>query len=272
MRWLVQNLTSESTFEHLRHILTQMDIPWMNVKWIPYTDKIVDAQLQGTGQDVSTLPEIHIPTDLPVMAYGSYGLARTVKARGLLPGAFINEHFTQASWMAGWGRDTLLNGECVQMSLGSMQWPESLDKAFLRPEEDTKSFSGTCMARDEFLSWRDQVLSVDSPSLHADTPIVLAPMQEIYVETRLFVVNRRVVTGSVYKRGTRVIYDDWISSDVLEFAQQQIERWIPDEAFVLDIASTANGLKIIEVNNINSSGIYASNLFKIVEALENLYP
>lgn len=50
-----------------------------------------------------------------------------------------------------------------------------------------------------------------------------------------------------------------------------IARWVPIESFVLDIALTADGLKVIEFNNINSSGFYVSNVPKYVQAIQEQY-
>lgn len=53
------------------------------------------------------------------------------------------------------------------------------------------------------------------------------------------------------------------------FAKAMLDIYQPAKAFVLDIAITLFGPKIIEVNNINSSGFYASNIEDIVVAIEN---
>ena len=38
----------------------------------------------------------------------------------------------------------------------------------------------------------------------------------------------------------------------------------------MDIAETPDGLKIIEVNNLNSAGWYKGNVQKLIEALEDM--
>jgi hypothetical protein len=39
----------------------------------------------------------------------------------------------------------------------------------------------------------------------------------------------------------------------------------------MDIARTPDGLKIVELNTMNSAGFYQSNVGKIVDKLEELY-
>jgi len=49
-----------------------------------------------------------------------------------------------------------------------------------------------------------------------------------------------------------------------------VDRWQPAEAFVIDIAKTYDGLKVIEINNFNSSGFYSCDVYKIVDSIERL--
>jgi hypothetical protein len=49
-----------------------------------------------------------------------------------------------------------------------------------------------------------------------------------------------------------------------------IQTWRPAQAFVMDIADTPDGPKVIEINNINSSGFYACDPQSIIVALESL--
>lgn len=117
------------------------------------------------------------------------------------------------------------------------------------------------------------VEAAEDPSflpLTGATEVLVAEPMEIWTETRLFVVGDQIVTGSVYKRGTQVIYDDYLDSDVVDFAAACIGHWQPSDAFVLDIATTPQGCKIVELNCINAAGFYACDVQKIVAAIESL--
>jgi len=58
---------------------------------------------------------------------------------------------------------------------------------------------------------------------------------------------------------------------VLEFANQMVQIWQPDRGFVIDIARLSNDeLKIVELNNLNSSGFYSCDVMKIVAAIESM--
>ena len=53
-----------------------------------------------------------------------------------------------------------------------------------------------------------------------------------------------------------------------EYVKNMIQIWTPAKAFVLDIASTPYGYKVIEINNINTAGFYDANVGKLIEAIE----
>jgi len=46
-----------------------------------------------------------------------------------------------------------------------------------------------------------------------------------------------------------------------------VDMWQPADAFVLDIALTHNGYKVLEVNCLNSAGFYAADVSKLVQAI-----
>lgn len=54
------------------------------------------------------------------------------------------------------------------------------------------------------------------------------------------------------------------SDQFYDFVQNLIDKWIPTENFVIDIASHEGKPKIIEVNNINCSRFYGYSLEKII--------
>ena len=104
-----------------------------------------------------------------------------------------------------------------------------------------------------------------------DDKVVVAPVRAIAAEYRLFVVDRKVVTGSRYKLGTKVIYEPVIDAPVLTLAKEIIRRFCPVDAFALDIAVCPEGRPyILEVNCINSAGLYAADTQRLVHALDEL--
>ncbi|MDQ1830369.1 ATP-grasp domain-containing protein [Massilia scottii] len=50
-----------------------------------------------------------------------------------------------------------------------------------------------------------------------------------------------------------------------------IGEWSPHDAFVIDACDCANGMKIVEINTLNSSGFYAADVQRLMLALDLRY-
>ena len=274
MHWLLQRnaLSRElDLFETITGTLDRGGVPWTAVRALSFTDKIVDADEDVNGKELEDIPEIAIDVQGPIVVYGSYTLALIAATRGWTPGSFVNDNFTHEAWVHGWGAERLLNGDAVVCRLDEIESAlRGRENVFLRPLEDTKSFSGMVQGHDEALWWAESVIKAKSAQLHSATEIVVASTRSILAEYRLFVVDGRVVTSSLYKMGQRIISDPYTPQGVLDFAQRCIELWVPDRAFVLDIAETPEGFCIIEVNNINSAGVYAANVSQLVQEIDQM--
>jgi hypothetical protein len=272
MFWVVQsNLYKEHSFQELIRLLTVMEIPYTLVKPLPFTLKLAHPDADLSGQDIGAIEEPYIDNNQPIMVCGAYTMSKIAKDRGWTPGAFINENFEFDAWCKNWGKENMLNGNAIVSTVGEVNVPDNWTKLFARPTEDTKSFAGKVFHRDDFRSWISSVRKIEGFStLEPDTRIMIAPLQNIFCEYRLFVVDKKIVTGSLYKLRDQVIYNSLIDQSVLDYANKMIEMWQPDRAFVMDVAITSEGHKIVEINNINSSGFYASDLSKFIMAIEDM--
>jgi hypothetical protein len=81
----------------------------------------------------------------------------------------------------------------------------------------------------------------------------------------------KIITGSQYRVGSRVFSTECHERDVIEYAQRMVDLWSPDVGFVMDVALTPEGFKVIEINCLNASGFYACDMGKVVNALEETY-
>ena len=118
-------------------------------------------------------------------------------------------------------------------------------------------------------AWADSVKSIEEKNyttIDSSTPVVVAPLKEIYREYRFFIVDGKVITGSLYKMGDQVVYKTELDDSEI-FTQKMVDLWQPAEAFVLDIALTKDGYKVLEVNCFNSAGYYAIDVGKLVHAV-----
>lgn len=258
MFWVLQqNLYNETAFEGLLNALDRQDVKYEIVKLIPFIHEMS--------------PDINVEDNVYVC--GSTGIGKVAKKKGWVPGYF-DKNLDYENVMREYGEDCLNHrGVVTTMRDAEKLYEDPLQKFFTRPCADNKSYSGQVMDWENFDDWRNKVVALEGEensltTLQPDDRIVIAPLTTIYSETRFVVVDGEVVTGSLYKMGNKVWYSDEVMPFIQEFAQKMVDTWQPDRAFVIDIADTDEGPKVIEINAINSSGFYNINMGKYVAAIE----
>lgn len=272
MLWVLQNnFTSEPGYVRLVDGIERLGLPHVIVKPVPFTHRLLpaDTVTDNARVDVEQLPEAVVDAGQPIFPMGSYTLARIGQARGWAPGAQL-QNLDYPTWASAWGGERLLNPNARIASFKDADFVE--ESMFIRPVEDSKSFAGKVYGRAEWRGFCDRVLETARPSdpLHGDTAVLLAPPVTIHSETRCWVVDGVVVTVSGYKRGARVVYDAHVDDEVVAYARACVDAWTPNRAFVLDIAQTARGCRIVEVNCLNAAGFYAGDTLKLITALEEV--
>jgi len=253
--WILQNnLYEEEGFAALTGALDRLEVPYSIHKCVPF---------------VGTLEPEATPPAGPVIVMGSYTLARHAKQRGWTPGAWLDNLDFEVQ-RNHWGNH-MLNADAHVCKFGEI--PFQREPFFLRPTEDSKAFTGFVCDWPYYEGWRAGIERMGpEPDFNLDTWVMVCSKKEIYTETRCWVVHKRVVTASQYKLGTLKRYEELrrsrFDSDLIAFAEDRALDWSPNEAYVMDIAETPEGLKIIEVNNLNSAGFYKADMNKLVMALE----
>jgi hypothetical protein len=263
MHWIIQeNLYNEIGFNSLINALVALNVPHSVHKIIPFIHELV-PEINPSGR---------------VMVMGAYTMNKIAIDRGWTPGTYLNDQFDYELQCKKWSGH-MLNEDAHFFSFKDASLDAQDDEYFfIRPVEDMKCFAGQVMSYIEFKDWQHGVLGLeldDGYPLHGDTEILMSPVKKIYTETRVWVVNipckfRSVVTASTYRVGKCLNYTMAVDSDILQFVEERNTQWRPDEAYVMDVARTPDGLKIVEVNNINASGFYGGDVSKIVAALEEL--
>jgi hypothetical protein len=255
MHWILQNnIYNEAGFAELVGALERLGLPFSLHKVIPFVGEL-DPEPAPHGDRVVVM--------------GSYTLARAAQRRGWQPGAWL-DNLDFSIQREHWGA-AILNHDAEVVPLGEI--PEQREPFFLRPVTDTKSFAGRVLDWPSFLEWHERLRALspeDRPEVWLDTPVMVCRNKEIWSEARLWIVDGRVATASGYKVGTLVRSSppELVDPRVLDFAAARAAEWSPNRAYVMDLAETPDGLKIIEVNNLNSAGWYKADLNQLVIALE----
>ncbi len=272
-----ENTFREENYDNLLEAVERLSLPYEIVQSKPFTD------------------EVEFKTDRKdVFVFGSIKLARTGRAYGWNPGSLLNDNHDYNVYSAIWG-DMLLNADSQVVKFGDeFDWDPSVTQYFIRPCEDTKTFTGKLY---DFYQWQEfkgrhfaeQAKFAElnggqrSSSLDMDSLIQIATPKKILKEFRFWVVGGQVITGSQYRLGNRTVYDPLVDRDAWEFAQYAVKMFQLADAFVIDIAmidvelESGWGLgvdpryKIVEAGCINSAGFYRADLQKLVMALEDFY-
>lgn len=268
MFWIVQsNLFREENYESMLEALKRLEVPHQIVKVLPLADQHLE-------------PEPVIPTGSSIFVCGSTKLMRIAKERGWEPGSFMNANMRSEAWDAALGAD-LLNHGAIVGEFGSIEFPYD-GEWFIRPCEDGKAFTGKTFYKYEFDRWRAHMLDsagvvvnerferVKQYGVKPDTPVAISKFRKIFREYRFFVVDRKIITGSMYTMGGKSVTDGNIDIDADLYVRRIVDLWQPSRAFVVDIAITADGPKVVEYNCINCSGFYACDTAKIVDAVEQM--
>ena len=250
MHWIIQsNLVGAEDVARLRDALLRLNTPFDMVKLIP-----IVRQLE------------HVPVvEGPVFVYGSTFVHRSAYGHGWSPG-YVGGMHDYEEVLKHYGTE-MLNSDVQYIPLKDLK---SSSPVFIRPRDDGKLFTGLLVDADGLDELRAQVLGHAGTENVLDEVVVVSSPKKIFAEHRCLVVDGKVVTASTYRRGGKLLYDGRVDEAILNYAQSQIDIWNPDLGCAIDIAETPDGLKIIEINALSSSGLYACDLIKFVSAVNQL--
>jgi hypothetical protein len=251
--WVVQaNLLSKERQQDVAWALKDLNIPYVGVNVIPFSDDLEFLFEQPTGRGI-------IP-------YGSTSLIRHAQRFNWSGLFFPKSNFNIQQFNKN--RDDMLNSDAIFMTVAEAANAFSSDDRemwFMRPVEDLKAFSGTVTTGGEISRWMSSI-DAGNFQISEDTVVAISQPKEIIAEWRWFVVGGKVVDGSVYKHGSGLFLQHEDDQAVIDEAQGFADKWLPHETVVMDIGLTNYGPKVIEFNCFNGSGFYKHNLPKIVSA------
>jgi hypothetical protein len=260
MKWIIQNnLLNKEDSERIKNTCIKNGYLYELIQVIPFT---------------SELPEI--PTDQPVIFYGATNFISNIhNSKRWAPGTFFDtENFKVSSYVEHYGKN-MFNFPCEFTTIGKFASSgHASDKHFfIRPIKDLKEFAGEVMTFDKLVRWDRNIRHLpgcdNNPTLSTDTEIMVSEPFNIAYEWRVFVVNGKVSSGSLYRHYMHLMMDAGLPDRVISFVEEMCKIWTPAEVFVMDIGESAGNLFIIECNCFNSSGFYKSEVEKIITDISN---
>lgn len=264
MYWLVQSgFDNDPAYVSLCQNLVRMGINHSFCRAIPFSEDDIISDV-----DLSSIKE-------PIFTYGSYTLSKIAKKRGYQPGSFISENIGMENLIKIYG-DEMLNSDMVIDTLENIN--PDMSEFFCRPMEDSKSFTAKVYTLNEFNEFKQGIIEAGTEhfsTIYPHTKVLICKPKTIEQEYRFFVVDGKIITYSQYKMGNRVVYKSDVDQSIIWYASSIVHsRTVlknhPDIAYVLDIAVSNGVPKVLEVNSINSSGLYAIDTQKFIDAIETL--
>lgn len=273
MHYIIQeNVFREVHYDRLRETLDRLGLPYTVVRIFPFVDRVVDLlKIPNTEGNyiVDELPELELDTCEGVFPFGAIKLARICVNKNWTPGSQMNANHDYRVY-SQYYRENLLNWDSEILELtADLNWLPG-EKKFIRPTADTKSFTGAVFTQTEWEGMLENYLhNYRSKIFNETTTIQVSSPKKIYKEIRFWVVNGKIVTGSQYRLGDAVIYDERYEDEALEFAQSMVDLFQLAEAFVIDVCLADSGWRVVECGCINAAGFYKSDLQKLIIALED---
>lgn len=161
----------------------------------------------------------------------------------------------------------LLNDNPELYLIGDNMDVSFLEDKFIKPSRDLKAFNGGIIKKGQTIG--NFILSQMHQDFYKEEIAIIGNLKEIYSEYRFFVINGEVITASMYKIGKQVKSDPIIPLKMQQAADVYAKLYNPSIVFTMDLADTAEGIKIVEYNCFNCSGHYACDLEKMYTSIAN---
>lgn len=218
-------------------------------------DSLIPKPIDLTGITVSG----------PTVVRGSHGFVNYVqKELDPSPGGFMHPTNFQSSTYAPVLKEHCLNEVFQVIEFGDFDRIKNRPALFVKPLDEMKRFSGIVVKGSQTLEeahverYGKWLRPTDSCKM------AVSVAKEIYDEYRVVVVAGIAITGSTYDMKE-------MPSQTLAFVDETDKIWHPADVYVVDVATTPNGLKVIEYNQFGTSAMYACNQEQILDALERYF-
>lgn len=250
VRWLLQEDIFEENLDPLREAILKSGAMCDVVKYYPF----------GSGKY-----ENYFHGDEATIAYGSLELVKQLMRDfpTNIPCAWCNlDNFKCSTYYAYFGR-FLVNADYTFLPKKEFERTFYGQSVFVRPDSGAKPFSGHVIRR-----WDD----FDFASQFCEPHIMLVASEpkRINEEWRFVISQDGIVTGCRYMENGKLSVREGVNTDAYALAEKIAKNrygWAPDPLYVIDIARFDDKhFGLMEVNSFSSSGFYACDVDKIVEA------
>jgi len=249
IKWLLQNLNDDEN-NYLIEILKDNNIKFEIFNYIPHDD-IIFKPINDT---------IYIP-------YGSTVFINKLKLLNLkelyIPDNSIINNYDILSKNY---KDYFLNNDYINYSFEELFKIKLQGEYFFKPSKIPKLFNPSIIDLEFIGKWYNDHSS-NNYLFNEQSELVLTSPKNIDYEFRLFIINKDIISGSIYHKYGKLYKSDIIPKEIIEFGYKCIKRYSPLDIYVLDVCIYKNNYYVVELNDINSSGFYKSNILEIINSV-----
>ena len=260
IKWLLEKDTFDDNQDALVAALKERDIDHKVVPYIPF---------EGAS---GRLPATFAPEDA-VVARGSIQFIKRVQREcPWTPGSYATWRNFMCNRYYPHYYEFLLNQNVRMLPFGLLdRLKDEIYRdsgcVFVRPNSGTKTFTGKLVPKSRF----DEILGMERRcyEIEPEEIVVIAPAVGIEAEYRFIVAGDEVAAGCTYRlSGQSVDLPTWdpAAEDFLRTVLDSV-KWRPDPVFTADVAKTAEGHRLIELNSFSSCGLYLCNPGSVVDAV-----
>jgi hypothetical protein len=202
------------------------------------------------------------PINDPAIFYGSLNYFTKIPNN---PGIYYNNIlFSCASYYPLFKE--LLNINYIMLPYGDLLRNKSLifnifnNEIFIRPNSPSKIFTGFSIHKNDFEK-EISYLNIDRHTL-----ILIAQHQQIQEEYRFIIINNKIITHSGYSWNDTTPH---VPQAAIDFTSALLNRF-DYKNYVMDICKVNDQFYLLELNCINSSGLYDCDLTKFVFELSKI--
>jgi len=168
------------------------------------------------------------------------------------------------------GKNMFINGENVELEIGAFNLIASSGNKFIKPVRE-KLFTGKVIDTSKPLEAQVQFATSGVADIDKEL-IIISEAVKIVCEYRMVFIDGVFISGSMYKNNGVAEYCDY--EDGLDYAKitnfiESID--IPIFTGALDLGKMQDdSFKIVEMNNLNSAGLYACDHHKVAKGFFDL--
>lgn len=276
-KWLVQNIGFSTTnLDLTEHTLQRMDLPYQLFGISRLLNYVINLEhiltnseekfiIRGGTSLLSLLNKIDNLQEVnPYLSEEQLQISDKY-LQNLKNGIFYDEKGFDQNYY-GQLDLPLLNSKSQNLPIKDHLDTSFYEPVFIKPSRDQKAFNAGIL--EPGYTIKDFIFSQIHEAFYLEEFAIIAPVKPIYAEYRFFVVNKEVITGSQYRNNDSLFVSDIVPDSIQAAAKEYATLYQPHDIFTMDLADTPEGIKIIEYNCWNASGLYATNIPKIFQAVQ----